>query len=149
MAAESQWTFEKEVTLRRMWSEGHSARVIGEALGMSRCAVLGKRFRLQLPFPLGGFQKVPRPYKRRDVVRKAPKPKPVPPSVLMPAKPVQPVTYPKPRWLTLNELGPRHCRWPEGNGPFVFCGADIDEGPYCARHVIEARPPPRIRKTAA
>ena len=146
MASESSWTFEMEVTLRRMWSDGHSARVIGEALGVSRCAVLGKRFRLQLGFPEGGFLKVTRPYRPRAPKPKAAKPEPAPAPVPAPKPaPVKPIV--KPRWLALGELGPTHCHWPEGNqAPFVFCGADIeDSGPYCVRHMQEAH----NRKTAA
>ena len=35
---------------------------------------------------------------------------------------------------TLAELGPNDCRFPQGDGPFYFCGEKTDgQGPYCSR----------------
>lgn len=39
-----------------------------------------------------------------------------------------------PRNLTLMELEAEDCRWPYGEGPFVFCGHPVFHGPYCASH---------------
>ena len=38
------------------------------------------------------------------------------------------------RWL-LWELGNNQCRWPHGDGPFTFCGAErTDDRRYCPEH---------------
>ena len=35
---------------------------------------------------------------------------------------------------TLSDLGPDDCRFPQGDGPFLFCGEKTNgRGPYCAR----------------
>lgn len=45
-----------------------------------------------------------------------------------------------PRMITLIELAPGDCRWPYGDGPFVFCGcAVISEGSYCEAHQALSR----------
>ena len=46
--------------------------------------------------------------------------------------------------ISLDELGPHDCRWPDGEGASIrFCGArKVDGKPYCARHCrIAYRPP--------
>ncbi len=49
------WTPERVEMLRKLWSEGETAAVIADRLGMmSRSAVLGKIFRLRLPVPDAG-----------------------------------------------------------------------------------------------
>ena len=38
------------------------------------------------------------------------------------------------RWL-LWDLGNSQCRWPHGDGPFTFCGAErVDDPRYCPEH---------------
>jgi len=45
-----------------------------------------------------------------------------------------------PRLLPLLDLAPDQCRWPYGDGPFVFCGCRVWEAsPYCAEHTGLAR----------
>lgn len=35
---------------------------------------------------------------------------------------------------TLEELGPNECRFPQGDGPYLFCGEKTNgRGPYCER----------------
>ncbi len=36
--------------------------------------------------------------------------------------------------LTLDELELGECRYPYGEGPFLFCGNPIEHGSYCAAH---------------
>ncbi len=137
MAPNITWSFESEVCLRRMWAQGCSATEIAAALGMTRNAVLGKRWRLDLPFFEGKGAKTARAQRARPprVQRRKPKPKPQP--VL-----VEKGEAPAMRWLGLQELEQAHCHWPlEGSGPpFVFCGADVKAAsPYCAHHAKLAR----------
>jgi hypothetical protein len=42
------WSNEREAILRRMWSKGASASIIGDRLGFTRNAVIGKVHRLGL-----------------------------------------------------------------------------------------------------
>src|SRR6516225_6514918 len=44
----SMWTKERETILRRMWKGGASASIIGDEIGISRNAVIGKVHRLGL-----------------------------------------------------------------------------------------------------
>jgi hypothetical protein len=44
----SKWTDDKLATLRRMWEQEYTASEIGEEIGMSRNAVLGKAHRENL-----------------------------------------------------------------------------------------------------
>lgn len=42
--------------------------------------------------------------------------------------------------VALVDLSSRQCRWPVGEGPFVFCGCSAVEGrPYCTAHNTLAR----------
>ena len=43
------------------------------------------------------------------------------------------------RHLSLLELTKQTCRWPQGTGPYTFCGcATMDKLPYCAAHTAQA-----------
>jgi GcrA cell cycle regulator len=70
------WTSDRVARLKSMWAQGASATVIGDELGLTRCAVLGKVNRLHLTRPETGDR--PRPkamrktYRRRASVRRRP-----------------------------------------------------------------------------
>jgi len=41
-----------------------------------------------------------------------------------------------PLLLPLLDLAPDQCRWPYGDGLFVFCGCEVwGSGPYCEPHL--------------
>jgi GcrA cell cycle regulator len=138
------WTAERDEMLKRLWADGYSASLIADQLAngreLTRCAVIGRVHRLKLP-----RRKQPplqhKPYRRvngKPPRRPQPPPSPPPlrPSVLRPAAPVpSPPPAPDMRKLPLLQLEPHHCRFPEGDGPFLFCGADTHEGKvYCDFH---------------
>ena len=50
------WTNQREAILRRMWKGGASASIIGDELGISRNAVIGKVHRLGLEARLPTFK---------------------------------------------------------------------------------------------
>jgi hypothetical protein len=50
------WSDEKETTLKQMWEGGFSASVIGNELGYSRNAIIGKAHRLGLLARRKGFK---------------------------------------------------------------------------------------------
>ena len=66
------------------------------------------------------------------------------PRVRAPKVQLKPRT-PKPKRIgkmELLDLGPRDCRWPNGNGPFLFCGAAVmvESCSYCLPHAHIAYP---------
>lgn len=145
MRAES-WTPERLEMLRKLWSEGLTATVIADRLGvLSRSAVLGKIFRLRLPAagtgvanPASAVTGGPGesnvgPARRRH------RPARIKRAKLSAAK--------VPQHKSLLELTNTSCRWPHGRpgtAKFFFCGApeaDLERGiPYCARHMRRAYP---------
>jgi GcrA cell cycle regulator len=141
MAPKDVWTVESETTLRQMWAAGASGNEIARALKISRSAVLGKRWRLNLP-PVEGKpnhsarSRAPSNGVRlpRRVARKR-APVSLPKQIV--AKPKQNVGM---RSLPLFELKEHYCRWPLGEQlPFMFCAADAENGcPYCSLHAAMA-----------
>jgi GcrA cell cycle regulator len=117
------WFADRIERLKTLWNAGKSASVIGNELGVSRNAVIGKIHRLQ-------------GYKHRP----PPKPKPPPPAPKWKPKappPPEPVVLNVPSLnLTIDELKAGVCRYPHGTAsPYFFCGQPTKEGsPYCALH---------------
>jgi GcrA cell cycle regulator len=140
----SAWSEERIAELRTLWNQGHSAAEIGRRMGgVSRNTILGKAYRLGLS--------------RDDAAKPGGKP-----GAKQHAKSnsynhmaarnlvegrgafVRPKALPKLREtanclarLQLDQLGPRHCRWPigdVGDAGFGFCGEVIHFGPYCEPH---------------
>lgn len=119
-ASEIEWTEDRTETLKRMWASGFSQNEIASELGLhSRGAVSGKIARLGLSRPTER-----RPTREITLARKV--------HALQ--------SMPKGR-LELTELCDGVCRWPSGDGPFLFCGdASIAGRPYCLNHAILAYP---------
>ena len=140
------WTPEITQRLIILWKEGRTAAWIARALGagVSRCAVLGKVYRLGLargpearrarPAP------APRAKRRREevsVVRPAARPSgplkvraAVASSAAMIATPASPTT-------TILAVGTGQCRWPyghSGEAGFGLCGRSVARGAFCAAH---------------
>lgn len=164
------WTEDKIAQLILMAPE-FRAREIGDALGASRDAVIGKLFRLGVPL---GSARGPQDavfksrcsakaeqreanrrarqayLARKDAERAARKiglvhrksPTPVP--LEAPAHVNVPVT--------IANLRPSHCRWPLGDPrheTFRYCGCASEAGrPYCPEHVAIARGEPAQRRRA-
>ncbi|HKK30751.1 MAG TPA: GcrA family cell cycle regulator [Alphaproteobacteria bacterium] len=53
------WTDSQIAELRKLWSEPHTAAQIGQLLGVSKNAVIGKAYRLGLPPKRGDRQRGP------------------------------------------------------------------------------------------
>lgn len=134
-AENTPWTLERDALLTRLWAEGYSASQIADQImgvKVSRMAVIGRVHRLKLPARKERAPAQRKPYKQRMFV-----PKPSPPQ---PPKP--PPGQPKMRRLKLVDLKSTSCRWPIGEGPFLFCGADAASGEvYCPFHRRMARKP--------
>ena len=120
------WTEEMFATLEKMWLEGHTGTVIGNRLGMSASAVIGKAHRSGLPGRKPPVPNDPEIAERRRLTRAARRPSkavwtaPEPP----PAPPPPPV--------------PATCSWPLGSlgkRGYRFCDeAPVRGKPYCAAH---------------
>ena len=137
------WTEEKVAKLKELWSKGHTASQIAEALGdTTRNAVIGKAHRLNLEASAPSTQSsqsstsVNRPVIRGSapISRKAKFQ-----SILL-DKNFEPEN-PK----SLEELTDQTCKWPIGHPneeKFYFCGRKPEgEFPYCKLHVLYAFQP--------
>jgi len=139
------WTREHVERLEALWREGHAARAIGLAFGVSRSAVLGKLSRLgmlgkpRIRLPAVRLLKTPEqvskpPQKPRKVPNKR-NTRPLPPPEPYQAPPPPPV--PPIGSFNLLDLGHGHCRWPgpQDRAPWTFCGApQAFDSSYCERH---------------
>ncbi len=120
-----QWTPERTGALIALWNDEIPASEIGRRLGVTKNAVIGKAFRLELT-------------KRRPAA---------PPSAG--AAPEQDNV------IRLDGLQTGMCRWPVGESDgagYHFCGAAaVDGKPYCPTHCDLAyyRPLFKAKKTAA
>jgi|LakMenEpi03Aug12_release.lakeMendotaPanAssembly.Ray.scaffolds.fasta_scaffold295756_5 GcrA cell cycle regulator len=140
------WTPAKIALLERYWAEGRTAQRIGDKLGATRNAVIGKAHRLKLT-PRGEPARAPVKQKIQKVkaVRPAAEPKlkgsrktttrskPVPP------RPIVHETVPMGDVCTATmALKANDCRWPLGDpytDRFMYCDKKKTEKyPYCEEH---------------
>jgi GcrA cell cycle regulator len=117
-----------------MLAEGKSFAEIAASLNerfntnYSRNAACGKGFRLKVTAP--PKLKAP-PRKRKRDRERAPTIKPIPrvEEIRIRCAAIDP------RYLTLDQLEPDDCRYPYGDGPFLFCGRpNLDGKSYCPGH---------------
>ena len=137
------WTEEKVAKLKELWSKGHTASQIAEALGdTTRTAVIGKAHRLNLDPRAPSKQSSQSPTSVNRPVRRGSAPisrKAKFQSILL-DKNFEPEN-PK----SLEELTDQTCKWPIGHPneeKFYFCGRKPEgEFPYCKLHVLYAFQP--------
>lgn len=119
------WTRPAEIMLEKLWREGKFASEIAremQAAGykVTRCSAIGKANRMQLP-ARGS------PIVRSYPVRPAPKAN---------LKVIKTMSEPQ-TGITLLELTPQSCRWPQGDPKregFTFCGKQREGRSYCGDH---------------
>ena len=141
------WTPEREELLRTILAGGGSAGAAAKALGITRNAAMGKAHRKGFPMKApnhGGWDEkkakkaleARRAKGERQAKPKAPPPPPRPRIVKLEGRLVAPPIHAEPSLhLGLLELNYNDCRWPEGHGPFFFCGAPaLAFRPYCSAH---------------
>ncbi len=159
------WTDERVDTLKKLWTEGHSASQIAKALGgVTRNAVIGKVHRLGLSGRAAPSQPARPLYKPTRPPRPVSQPvhhashAPATPSIRrtepVVARPVisQPIVpyIEEPGTATVLTLGAKMCKWPIGDpssDSFSFCGRRSDDGtPYCVEHARVAYQPSQKTK---
>ena len=137
------WTEEKVAKLKELWSKGHTASQIAEALGdTTRNAVIGKAHRLDLEARAPSKQSGQSSNSSNKPIRRGSAPtsrKAKFQSILL-DKNFEPEN-PK----SLEELTDQTCKWPIGHPneeKFYFCGRKPEgEFPYCKLHVLYAFQP--------
>lgn len=109
----NEWTPERISALIALWEEGLTTSVIGDRLGITKNAVVGKVHRLGLP-------------KRQSPIRKTP----------------EKAVKPRGEVIKLDKLSAGMCCWPDGEPgteEFRFCGKpQMDDKPYCEDHCRRA-----------
>ncbi|HEY8616064.1 GcrA family cell cycle regulator [Phenylobacterium sp.] len=142
------WTDERVARLERLWLAGCSGAEIARALGVSRCAVLGKvhRLGLQRKAPRAPASTAAREAAPGSRVRARPAkcaaPSAAPRSAATRAA-VLALTSAEPATGAETVLSVRrdHCRWPYGDpraDEFRLCGDPVVRGAYCGPHAARA-----------
>ena len=143
------WTPELVKELQKLWNKGLTTMEIGQQLGLSKNAVVGKAHRL-------GLESRPSPIKHESVKRMTNKAirknidiekneylsSSVPEDPVFKSEPLPPEINihksKKHKGVALVDLKPNSCRWPEGDPKdpnFHFCGERVAPGKiYCPDH---------------
>lgn len=126
------WPQERVDQLLKLISEGYSAGVIGQQLGLTRNAVIGKAHRLGL---VVGGSKEPGKTKKRVARPRVPSQKPQRFRTVDAWQAALRAADVVPLHLSLFDIERGQCRYPFGDGPFTFCGCKTLEGSsYCDPH---------------
>jgi GcrA cell cycle regulator len=155
------WTEEMLTTLGALWAEGQTGQAIGDHIGKTRNAVLGKVAAMGLQRRNGSKSRKPKlklkPLQRPPKAFIPPAPKPMPPK----PKVIEPILIPtekmelepeirKETWIPFMENPEGFCKWIVASNPTMCCGVKSVSGrPYCEEHVrIGHKPsePPRSRQ---
>lgn len=121
----SVWTDDRVELLEKLWGEGVICRKIAEQLGdgFTRNSILGKARRLGLPAHIvlpGNYY----PHVRQSAPRK--KQEDIAPEGFL-GVPLLDLA-----WV---DGAPAECRYPQGEGPFTFCGQKVRRhSSYCPAH---------------
>ncbi len=159
------WTEERVETLKKLWTEGHSASQIAKELGgVTRNAVIGKVHRLGLSGRATPSRPVKRPTrlvrpKPATVVATpdVPKEEDVAAPVKAPSVPARangslaPIALENGETATVLNIKDSMCKWPIGDpadASFAFCGRASPGGPYCSEHAKLAFQPQKKRTRA-
>jgi len=140
------WTEDRILRLTALWLEGRTAAAIARELGrgVSRCAVLGKVYRL-------GLARGPEVRRARPATPPRAKPSRAAVAALRPAArspgavkaraavalSAAMITAPPNPTATILSVKAGQCRWPygcSGEAGFGLCGRSVARGAFCAAH---------------
>ena len=136
------WTDNKVAKLKELWTKGHTASQIANALGdTTRNAVIGKAHRLDLEARAPSKQSGLSTSRENKAIRRpAPTSRKAKFQSILLDKNFEPE---KPK--SLEDLTDSTCKWPVGHPneeSFYFCGRKPEgEFPYCKLHVLYAFQP--------
>lgn len=158
----AEWTEGEIARIRDLWAEGHSAAEIGRRMGKTKCSIVGKVHRLELP-PRPSPIKCIQDGAKAALSIRAPASRPLQPILArasagsgtttrmrseIPAGAVRAAPEPVRR-----EIGRKPCCWPigePGTREFRFCDAEAVKGrPYCTQHTGQAYERVRDRREDA
>jgi GcrA cell cycle regulator len=127
------WSVEEDAALHQMWIAGQSGTQIGQALGRSRSAVLGRIFRLNVP-----KRDEPVPVRLSRRCGGAPKASLVETAAIRTRK-IAAASPPPLEFIgrDFTQLGAGECRWIEGDpaAAHAWCGAPaVPASSYCEAH---------------
>ena len=138
------WTNEKVEKLKELWSKGHTASQIAQALGdTTRNAVIGKAHRLNLEARAPSKKlNSPKTRENKQVIRRGAAPmsrKAKFQSILLDKN------FEAENPKSLEELTEETCKWPIGHPnekSFYFCGrSSLKDFSYCKLHLLYAYQP--------
>ena len=132
------WTAAEDEKLKQLYAEQYScSQIAGFFEGKSRNAVIGRVHRLGLPKRgKGTLPARSAPRKARNSAartRRIVRPRIVIPpreEINLRCAAIEPIGY------TLDQIPRGACKWPFGDGPFLFCGHPIAHGSYCTEHFL-------------
>jgi GcrA cell cycle regulator len=130
------WTAEQDNQLRELHTTGMPFSEIGEMMGVTRNAAIGRAHRLGLP----PRRDMSAPRKPRNRSPNRPKAEPRVSKRRLAMLQAEPLLRDVPntppiRAKSLLDLAKGECRWPFGDKPYTFCGCRTFTGlPYCVGH---------------
>jgi GcrA cell cycle regulator len=134
------WTDAKIKKLKELWEKGLSTSEIGKKLNMSKNAVVGKAHRIGLKSRPSPIKSQTASNKKKNKNEKSDKPSKENKKETKTKKSSK--KEEKENKITIEELGPKMCRWPFGDPrgeDFSFCGEPVFRNkPYCLKHCAMA-----------
>lgn len=118
----SKWTPENSEVAARLWLEGVPASKIGSQLGIGKGSVISKMKRMNVVRPDSIKPIFVRSTSRRAYVHRD-------------TRVVTNINEPSAEFrCEMLELTNEKCKFPYGDGPFLFCGHPTAKRPYCEYH---------------
>ena len=131
-----QWTPERIKQLKELHAEGFPYSQIGDKLGTTRNACIGKAKRLKLTRLVDRDKRYPkRRLNRSGFVFGSQSQRQHLTSLILNLQPEPPPPQNNAPMVALLDLKEHHCRYPVGTGPYMFCGAPkVFTQSYCGVH---------------
>ena len=137
------WNTQKIESLKKLWDDGVATSLIGQQLGFTKNAVIGKAHRLDLE------ERAPSKNRSKSEKKEAAKLQPILRGSVSRKSKFNSILLDKnfeaEKPTSLENLTDQTCKWPSGHPDeenFYFCGRKpVDTFPYCKLHVLYAFQP--------